>query len=70
MPGWSLIPQIPGRYHCSPRAGDPFKNSSREELMQALPREKKVISRNDVVIGKVKLALLGKSKENRKSNSV
>lgn len=38
--------------------------------MQALPREKKVISRNDVVIGKVKLALLGKSKENRKSNSV
>lgn len=65
-PEWSLILQRPWRYHCSPGARDPFKKSSREELIPALTWEKKVLRSNDVLIEKEKLALLGKSKENWK----
>ena len=57
MPEWSLIPQRSGNYHSSPGARGSFKRSSGEGLIQALPCRKEVISSNDVLNEKEKLAL-------------
>lgn len=57
MPRCSLVAQRPGKYCYHLGASNPFKKSSGEGSVQELPWEKEVLSSDDMLTKKGKLAL-------------